>query len=195
MTHHDDDVLRELREALRVQPSPAFTPGVRARVADATANARRRWWALAACGATAAAAAALLMVVPRGAPQSAVTVAHGPVALASAPASASASPLASAPVPPSGLAADAPSASPASRTTPVPPAARVVVSPDEARTLDRFLVAMQSERLAVPWFGAEVDAVTGELLPPAPLELPPVSVTRVPIVRDPVRDAVQRRAQ
>lgn len=62
MTDHDpdqDDALKELDAALRVQPSRAFADGVRARVEQSHRRNRNMWWGLAAAASLGLATLAL----------------------------------------------------------------------------------------------------------------------------------------
>jgi hypothetical protein len=88
MTDDRTDVLKDLEAALAVTPSPEFTEGVRARIRGESAR-RRVWpvWSMAALAAAAAIVMAFSTWPRREAVPSAVavTVAHAPEPIISAP--------------------------------------------------------------------------------------------------------------
>jgi hypothetical protein len=198
-TREEWSPVRELEDALRVAPSPEFAARVRARVAglptlgDAPMTGWAGWrasrsWGVALGGVAAMAVMAVAFrTMPVASPPTASTLLPGGpvVSQAEIPTVAglveigeSPAPL---PAPRSGFVGAA--RAPAVARTPATPL--VLVSGDEARALDRFLVTLGTGTLVVPEFNPKVDQETGELLLPDPLVMPPiVDVVSLPVVRD-----------
>ena len=91
MTSHDpnqddvrDDVLKQLDDALNVEPSRGFADGVRARVSRTHVRATQMWWGLAA----AATVGLAVMTLWRPTPEATVQVAQVTPATTEAPTTA-----------------------------------------------------------------------------------------------------------
>lgn len=214
MTHSQEpgfDALRELEDALHVTPSPDFAARVRERVAAAQQVSGSTWWArrLALAGAVPAAVVVVVLWSSRGEvvslrvpePAPEVVVALSPARPAASPARPAASPARPAATE-TRPRAPAPAIAPARPARRTPTAARravpaaasdapfVMISGEDARALDRLLVVLQTSRSPLPEFGGRVDAETGELLPPAPIELPALDPSPLPVIRRDERHAV-----
>ena len=170
MTHEPDlDAFdRDLQALLRVEPSPDFMAGVRARIEQAP-PARSAWWWLAP--ALAAGVAALLLA--RAATRTAPAPPETPRAIAAAP------PRPGPPLSPAG--APAPLArltAPRPRRAPAPP--EVIVPPDGERALLAFVAAANARgaRRVAPLTAST--AADEPLAPPAPIDIAPLETPPLP---------------
>lgn len=191
MTDERDDLLREIGEALSIEPSPAFAAGVRERIAaEPTSIWRRRglWLGAGAASLMATAAVALLLmpVSPRGrietAPQGPPTVAGSMPSTGSLVASSPAAPTTEP------LAGEVQRATrSARRNTPQSLAAtatdsgaprhlEVLIPSDEAVALRRLLSAMKGGRTQVAPARVAIDPDTGDLLPLEDIVIPPITI-------------------
>jgi hypothetical protein len=198
------DALRELEDALCVTPSPDFAARVRERVAAAPQVSGSTWWArrLALAGAVPAAVVVVVLWSSRGEvvslrvpePAPEVVVALSPARPAASPARPAATetrPRAPAPaIAPARPARRTPTAARRAVPAAASDAPFVMISGEDARALDRLLVVLQTSRSPLPEFGGRVDAETGELLPPAPIELPALDPSPLPVIRRDERHAV-----
>lgn len=198
-TGEDWSLERELEDALRVAPSPEFAARVRSRVAglpgpgDARLSGWAGWrasrsWGVALGGAV---ALALMVVAFRAMPgtlpptEPTILLSGLVVSQAAVPTVAGLVEIGDAPAPPRSARRAPPSSTiardlPRTSATPL-----VLVSGDEARALDRFLVTLASGIMVVPEFSPKVDDETGELLLPDPIVVPLiVDVVSLPVVRD-----------
>jgi len=175
MSDERDDLLKEIGDALRVEPSPSFAAGVRTRIANESAPRRWTAWFMWAGAATAAAGAVAVFALPRA------TEPSTPAPVATAVAGATVTPVALGQVaPPTPFTAEAGAiAAPGARISVKPARIAAVVTNDISRevlvptdqlvALNRLLAAVQRGRADVPASPVLTDPETGELLP-----LPPI---------------------
>jgi hypothetical protein len=175
-----DDVLDMLEEALSVTPSPEFVARVRQEVRGDRTGATAGWWR-----ALAVAAAALALIVGaawwHGRPQPAGAESGRTIARTAAVPS-----LQHRGAPPPDSTSRIPGRSlmqlEAARTLRVPrsdggpevhaPIRQVLVSDDERRALDRFLLALREERVEGPPQRRALQGEQGLLREPRPIEIP-----------------------
>ena len=174
MSDERDDLLKEIGDALNVEPSPAFAAGVRTRIANESGR-RRGWVTWFIWGGAASAAAAVVAVfamsgsVERVVPGSAPTPVGADTTTAVTPPTHL----------PRGVAETTTLAAVLPREPKLPRAvapARVdIVFPaDERRALDGLLRNLRLGRAFVPPTPSLTDPITGELLPLPPVEIPPI---------------------
>ena len=183
-----DEALRDLRAALAVEPSPEFAVRVRAQVERERARGwPRHWrtWMIALVPATAALVFVLLAPFNQTTPAPTRPVASiAPRAEITRTAGTPAPAVAT-----SAVAGDVPAVQPnrsrarAVITAAVDPPRReleVLVPDDQRVALMRLLAALREGRAAVPPGAPIIDEITGELLRPTPLEMPPITVEPLP---------------
>jgi hypothetical protein len=184
-----DDALRDLRDALSLEPAPGFAARVRAQVEQERADRRLRRWHLWSVVALPAAAALAIFVALRPSDHQTPTAAGRSASVAPPivqvpAAAASAGPRIAAPA----LAPSRPERPNRPRGGAVMTAAagsrprelEVLVPDDQRIALMRLLAALREGRAVVPPGSPIVDEVTGELLVPAPIELRPIAVDPLP---------------
>ena len=178
MSDERDDLLKEIGDALRIEPSPSFAAGVRTRIANEPAS-RRAWMTWFMWGGAASAVATMVAVfamsrpVERAEPMPTTTpvVAGTATVVAHPPSSETATPR------PIAETATLAAVVPREPKLPRPVATKsveVVFPTDERRALDGLLRNLRLGRAFVPPAPSLTDPITGELLPLPPVEIPPI---------------------
>ena len=179
MSDQRDDLLKEIGDALRVDPSPSFAAGVRTRIAKESGHRRGwlMWFGWAGAAAAVAAGIAVFSMSRRVEFAAPGPVSPPVVAKAETPVAPQVETRVVAPVEAAGVTLPEPNAVISTRALrrDARPAAAVVVFPsDERQALDRLLRSLQAGRAFVPPSASAIDPVTGELLPLPPVEIPPL---------------------
>jgi hypothetical protein len=188
-----DDLLRDLKDALDVDPSPAFAAGVRTRL-EADAARRRTWlWSTAALVAASVVIAVGFTMFGRGdiaAPVgsdvaaglqsrgneralSDVAAGRGSDVAAGLQSRGNSDVAAGLQSRGNGLQSRG-SARPTRREP------EVLVPPDQLILIEQLMAAIRDGRVKVEPGGPAIDDVTGELLPPPAIEIPPIVVRALP---------------
>ena len=170
MTDHQiDDPLKELEAALAIEPSPAFAAGVRARVAESRRAAWLTWQELAP-------AAVVVVAVLGGFLWRAGQVRVQPAAVGTPNAPAAMAARIAPDVPVARIASpDKPvSADRAAVRVTTPAAPEVLVPPDQAMALNRFLAGLRAR--------ATAERQSADLSPVVLEELPRINPVRIELI-------------
>jgi len=170
MTDHDD-VLKELRAALQVEPSRDFASGVRARVRKSKARTNLAWWSLAAAACVGLATAALWRPTIQ---TSAPTVATTQPTLVPSNSATMASDARSVPVLGGSAVARTPVARTAAASEP-----RLEVITNQAAVLRQLWAGVNPAALVETIAEGAVPVPVAEVKPIAPIVLDPIVVTPI----------------
>lgn len=179
MSDERDDLLKEIGDALRVEPSPSFAAGVRTRIASESSHRRGwlTWFAWAGTAAAVATGIAIFSISRRVEFAAPAPPTPAVVAKVETPVVASVEPPAAAEVVTAGVGLSQPTiatAGRASRRGGQTAEVAMVFPSDERRALDSLLRGLRAGRAFVPPAASQIDPVTGELLPLPPVEIPPL---------------------